>query len=108
MTTVFAHRSIYRKAAAFLVILAVVASVGMSLRSHWHQLLDATLSMAVGPMALAFHLGQQISENIHPPVTVWNFSRGYEWGIDLAAAVTGDPCVMHPTIATPTDAREEK
>ena len=43
-----------------------------------------------GPMALAFHLGQQISENIHPPVTVWNFSRGYEWGIDLAAAVTGE------------------
>jgi hypothetical protein len=47
-----------------------------------------------GPMALAFYLGQQISENIHPPVTVWNFSRGYEWGLDLAAAVTGEPCVV--------------
>lgn len=52
-----------------------------------------------GPMALAFHLGQQISENIHPPVTVWNFIRGYEWGLDLAAAVTGERCVVrapHP------------
>jgi nucleoside phosphorylase len=47
-----------------------------------------------GPMALAFHIGQQISENIHPPVTVWNFSRGYEWGLDLAAAVIGEPCVV--------------
>ncbi|MBR9800808.1 5'-methylthioadenosine/S-adenosylhomocysteine nucleosidase, partial [bacterium] len=28
-----------------------------------------------GPMALAFHIGQQISENIHPPSVVWNFSR---------------------------------
>jgi hypothetical protein len=49
-----------------------------------------------GPMALAFHLGQMISENIHPPVTVWNYSRAYEWGIDLAAAVTGEPCVVGP------------
>jgi nucleoside phosphorylase len=49
-----------------------------------------------GPMALAFHLGQQISENIHPPVVVWNFSRKYEWGIDLAAAMSGEPCVVRP------------
>ena len=61
-----------------------------------------------GPMALAFHLGQQISENIHPPVTVWNFSRAYEWGIDLAAAVAGDPCVVRPAAATSADAREGK
>jgi SMODS-associated and fused to various effectors sensor domain len=62
-----------------------------------------------GPMTLAFHLGQLISENIHPPVTVWNFSRGYEWGIDLAAAVTGDPCVMRSAAAKPsTDATEGK
>lgn len=47
-----------------------------------------------GPMALAFHIGQQISENIHPPVVVWNFSRKYEWGIDLAAAMSGEPCVV--------------
>ena len=46
-----------------------------------------------GPMALAFQVGQQISENIHPPIVVWNYSRGYEWGIDLAAAVSGEPCV---------------
>lgn len=49
-----------------------------------------------GPMALAFHIGQQISENIHPPVVVWNFSRKYEWGIDLAAAMSGEPCVIRP------------
>jgi hypothetical protein len=28
----------------------------MTLRSHWHQLLDATLSMSAGPMVLAFVL----------------------------------------------------
>jgi hypothetical protein len=49
-----------------------------------------------GPMALAFHLGQQISENIHPPVAVWNYSRGYEWAIDLRAAVSGEPCILRP------------
>ena len=49
-----------------------------------------------GPMALAFHIGQQISENIHPPVVVWNYSRGYEWAIDLAAAVSGEPCIIRP------------
>jgi nucleoside phosphorylase len=43
-----------------------------------------------GPVSLAFHIGQQISANIHPPVTAWNFRRGsYEWGIDLAAAGEG-------------------
>lgn len=47
-----------------------------------------------GPMALAFHIGQQISENIHPPIAVWNFSRKYEWAIDLAAAMSGEPCVI--------------
>jgi nucleoside phosphorylase len=50
-----------------------------------------------GPMALAFHVGQQISENIHPSVVVWNYSRGYEWGIDLAAAISGEPCVVRPS-----------
>lgn len=53
-----------------------------------------------GPMALAFHIGQQISENIHPPVTVWNFSRKYEWAIDLAAAMSGEPCVTLPASTT--------
>jgi hypothetical protein len=53
-----------------------------------------------GPMAQAFHLGQMISENIHPPVTVWNYSRAYDWGIDLAAAVTGELCVVRPTGAS--------
>jgi nucleoside phosphorylase len=48
-----------------------------------------------GPVALAFHLGQQISATIHPPVIVWNFRRGnYEWGIDLSAAVRGDGCIV--------------
>jgi hypothetical protein len=50
-----------------------------------------------GPVALAFHLGQQISENIHPTVTVWNFRQGYGWGIDLAAASGGEPCIVYPT-----------
>ena len=47
-----------------------------------------------GPVALAFHLGQQISENIHPPVVAWNYSRSYEWGIDLAAASAGTPAIL--------------
>lgn len=49
-----------------------------------------------GPVALAFHLGQQISENIHPPVVVWNYRYGYEWGINLAAAATGEDCIVYP------------
>lgn len=56
-----------------------------------------------GPVALAFHLGQQVSENIHPPVVVWNHTRGYDWAIDLSRAVTGDPCVVRP----PTPLQEE-
>lgn len=47
-----------------------------------------------GPVSLAFHLGQQVSENIHPPVTVWNFSRGYDWGIDLEAVAAGEGAVV--------------
>lgn len=48
-----------------------------------------------GPVALAFHLGQQISATIHPLVIVWNFRRGnYEWGIDLSAAVRGEKCIV--------------
>jgi hypothetical protein len=41
-----------------------------------------------GPVSLAFHLGQQISENIHPPVIVWNYRReqGYNWAVDLLRA----------------------
>ena len=50
-----------------------------------------------GPVALAFHFGQQVSENIHPPVTVWNFSRGYDWGIDLEAVSRGDIGVVRKT-----------
>jgi nucleoside phosphorylase len=50
-----------------------------------------------GPMSLAFHLGQQISANIHPPMTAWNFRRGaYEWGIDLAAAAVSEGCIVYP------------
>lgn len=55
-----------------------------------------------GPVSLAFHLGQQISENIHPPVVVWNFSRGYDWAIDLGRAVAGELCVVRPP-AAPTE-----
>ena len=52
-----------------------------------------------GPVSLGFHLGQQISANIHPPVLAWNFRRGtYDWGIDLAAASAGrtDDAAVHP------------
>ncbi len=56
-----------------------------------------------GPMALAFHIGQQISENIHPPVAVWNFAREYEWAIDLAAAVIGQPCVLRRQAERPME-----
>lgn len=49
-----------------------------------------------GPVSLAFHIGQQISENIHPPVTVWNYHRAYDWGIDLEAAILTDEAVVRP------------
>ncbi len=47
-----------------------------------------------GPVSLAFHIGQQISENIHPPVIVWNYQRTYTWAIDLHAALAGDDAVI--------------
>lgn len=53
-----------------------------------------------GPVALAFHIGQQVSENIHPPVVAWNFSRAYDWAIDLAAATAGEPCVLRAAAST--------
>lgn len=43
-----------------------------------------------GPVSLAFRMGQQVSENIHPPVTVWNHGRGYDWGFDLGGVSRGD------------------
>ncbi len=49
-----------------------------------------------GPNSLGFHLGQQISENIHPPVIVWNYHKGYDWGIDLAAAYSGEFSIIRP------------
>ena len=49
-----------------------------------------------GPVSLAFHLGQQISENIHPPVVVWNYRRedGYNWAVDLLRACRGEPSIL--------------
>jgi hypothetical protein len=49
-------------------------------------------------VSLAFHLGQQISENIHPPVIVWNYRReqGYNWAIDLLRACRGEASVRRP------------
>jgi len=50
-----------------------------------------------GPVALAFHLGQRISINIHPPIVVWYFTRGqYTYGVDLAAAAAGDVAIVRP------------
>lgn len=47
-----------------------------------------------GPMSLAFNMGQQISETMHPKVIAWNYSRTYEWGIDLSDAVSNRPCLV--------------
>jgi len=51
-----------------------------------------------GPMALAFHAGQLISENIHPPIVAWNYRQpeGYEWGINLSAARRRLQCILRP------------
>jgi nucleoside phosphorylase len=49
-----------------------------------------------GPMALAFHLGQRISSNIHPTLVAWNFRQRYEWGLNLAAALQGAPSIVRP------------
>jgi hypothetical protein len=42
-----------------------------------------------GPVSLAFHLDQQISEDINPPVIVWNYRReqGYNWAVCSVPAV---------------------
>ena len=48
-----------------------------------------------GPCSLAFHLGQQISENMHPPVVVWNYAQGaYKWGINMWKARMGEADVI--------------
>lgn len=54
-----------------------------------------------GPVSLAFHLGQQISENIHPPVVVWNYRReeDYAWGVDLRAACRDEACLLKAAAA---------
>ncbi|MGG6268511.1 SAVED domain-containing protein [Leptolyngbya sp. AN03gr2] len=49
-----------------------------------------------GPVSLGFHLGQQISENIHPSVIVWNYHRQYDWAIDLSTAYLGEECIVRP------------
>lgn len=52
-----------------------------------------------GQAALGFHLGQQISENIHPEVTVWNYHRGYDWAINLADAYLGKECIVRSPVS---------
>ena len=49
-----------------------------------------------GPVSLAFHVGQLISESIHPPVLLWNYRRRYEWAIDLSAAAKGEVRIVWP------------
>jgi SMODS-associated and fused to various effectors sensor domain/Calcineurin-like phosphoesterase len=51
-----------------------------------------------GPVALAFHLGQQVSENIHPPIIVWNYKQGYDWGINLTEAYNRRQATIRPSI----------
>lgn len=72
---------------------AQVRRYGMVFRSELDRLVRVAPGLErihlfyAGPVALAFHVGQLISANIHPPVTVWNFRQGsYEWGLDLTAA----------------------
>ena len=43
-----------------------------------------------------FISASKFQENIHPPVTVWIYSRAYDWGIDLARARLGEPCIVKP------------
>lgn len=61
-----------------------------------------------GPVSLAFHIGQQISENMHPPVVVWNYRQGYEWGINLAAAISGEKCIVLPSDLAAVTAQESE
>ncbi len=47
-----------------------------------------------GPVSLAFHIGQQVSGNIHPPVIAWNYRRQYEWAIDLSLVGSGRDAII--------------
>jgi nucleoside phosphorylase len=62
-----------------------------------------------GPMALAFHLAQQIVGDIHPPVVAWNYYQaGYDWGIDLTEASIGNPCIVRPIgLTRPSKKKDE-
>jgi nucleoside phosphorylase len=85
------ERQVLAYGAAFRKLLDRVASVVIDPRARIHL-------FYAGPVSLAFHMGQLISASIHPPVVVWNYSRQYDWAIDLGAAATGEIRIVRPNI----------
>jgi nucleoside phosphorylase len=85
------ERQVLAYGAAFRKLLDRVASVVIDPRARVHV-------FYAGPVSLAFHIGQLISASIHPPVVVWNYSRQYDWAIDLGAAATGEIRIVRPNV----------
>ena len=83
------ERQVLAYGAAFRKLLDRVASIVVDPRARVHV-------FYAGPVSLAFHIGQLISASIHPPVVVWNYSRQYDWAIDLGAAATGEVRIERP------------
>ena len=77
------ERQVLAYGAAFRKLLDRVASVVINPRARVHL-------FYAGPVSHAFHIGQLVSASIHPPVVVWNYSRRYDWAIDLGAAAIGE------------------
>jgi nucleoside phosphorylase len=83
------ERQVLAYGAAFRKLLDRISSVVIDPRARVHL-------FYAGPVSLAFHIGQLVSASIHPPVVVWNYSRRYEWAIDLGAAATGEVRIERP------------
>ena len=83
------ERQVLAYGATFRQLLDRVASIVVDPRARVHV-------FYAGPVSLAFHIGQLISSSIHPPVVVWNYSRQYDWAIDLGAAATGEVRIERP------------
>jgi nucleoside phosphorylase len=65
--------------------------------SHIAPPIDRIQLFYAGPVSLAFHVGQRISENMHTDVIVWNFRQGYDWGVNIQAARRGEASIVRPT-----------
>jgi hypothetical protein len=83
------ERQVVAYGATFRKLLDRLASLVIDPRARLHL-------FYAGPVSLAFHIGQLISASIHPPVVVWNYSRQYDWAIDLGAAATGEVRIERP------------